>query len=51
MFCSFRQEGPWRQNRTLSPFFVKVSLSMRHYVQADLLRPANFINVVLESSS
>ena len=50
IFASFWQEKPWRQNRTPSPFFVIVSLSMRHYVQADLLSHANIINVVLESS-
>ena len=51
IFASFRQEKPWRQNRTPSPFFVIVSLSMQHYVEADLLSHANFINVVLGSSS
>ena len=51
LLASFPQEKPWRQNRTLSPFFVIVSLSMRYYVQADLLSYANFIKVVLDSSS
>ena len=51
IFASLRQEKPWRQNRTSSPFFVIVSLSMRYYGQADILRQANFINVVLDSSS
>ena len=30
IFASFWQKKPWRQNRTPSPFFVIVSLSMRH---------------------
>ena len=51
IFPSFWQEKPWRQNRTPSPFFVIVSLSMQHYVQADLLSHVNFINIVLGSSS
>ena len=51
IFASFRQEKPWRQNRTSSPFFVIVSLSMRHYVQAGLLSHSTFINVVLHFSS
>ena len=51
IFASFRQGRPWRQNRTLSLFFVIVTLSMQHYVQADLLSHTNFINVGFGSSS
>ena len=51
IFASFRQEKPWRQNRSPSLFFVIVSLSMQYYVQADLLSHANFINVALGSLS
>ena len=51
IFVSFRQQKPWRQKWIPSPFFVTVSWSMRHYGQADLLSLANFLIVVLESSS
>ena len=51
IFVSFRQEKPCRQKWIPSPFFVTVSWSIRHYGQADLLSLANFLIVVLESSS
>ena len=51
IFASFRHEKPLRQSRTLPPFFVIVSWSMRHYGQANLLSHANFINILLESLS
>ena len=50
IFASFRQEKAWRQNWTPSPYFVIVSLLMRHKGQADFLSRDNFIDVVLDSS-